>query len=1008
MSEPAKAQLVDQDGKFWDFPAANVAAAKAKGFRDPTAAELKEQELQKKYGEGVLPAVGAAASGAASTLSFGASDALLARTPLAEANREVVARNPGSHVAGSLAALAIPFGAELAAAKAAKAGVEVGTAAKVAQAAGEGVSLVGKAAQGVGKGAGALAEAVGLGRAAPVVAGAAQGAAEGLAFQAGANLGAAARRDADFDAETLLAHSGESAFLGLGIGAAIPLAGKVARWSADKAIAGIERGVQGLRELGFGAADAAVGAVEAGARAGIKNADRIGETVAGAVNRTGQAIEDAALPRIREGLTAQTGRPDIINEVFASTPEAAALRRELGPKTLTGTREVQAEEVGKHLNEIWKASLDSAPMFDDLALGVKRDMQSLELATSPLQKRAQAELVRNIIDEANATIEQLGKFNGTAKTYFEDALRDFGRTALTKPSAESIYRGLDELKVATDRIAKFGQGAALGDTGAAFAAEEARRFRTFAKQKLEDSAIWGNAGVVQQEANAALSRYYKAMEQFEAQFAGKAAKGTRPRVLEGSKVTKWMREITGPGGAVKNAVVDDLVDAQRELIALTDRLSKRAQQQARETLGSATASEAARAQAAAIEAAPEAVAAPIARGTELTENLANAKATAAKEIDRAEVLQQTQNAILSRQGAGVNPLPVELAQRVGAGALVGGAIGGVPGALVGGGITSALQKYGAITTNPKTAIEFLNTLDRMKSADKDRIAQWIKSILGEAEKRAPGAKAAIERGNEKAAARILATRKSAEAGVETLANKLEAATPGLMRRILPAVSYADVTNSKPEEWWARTQKSLSTAQADPQRLAARLSDETASLGETLPALAQAVTAQQLRVINYLAERMPKNPRPYVLGQREWTPTKGELKAFRDIVLVATKPDALLPLLTIGLATRAQVDAVRELWPKKFEDTRAQVTQAVMTAASEGKPVPYKARIRLGQLLGVPMDPSQEPGFSAWIQQGRARVQAAQDAREEGGAQPMNLNLNTQQLLPQSDRLANRN
>lgn len=1071
MSEPTT--LVAPDGQRFDVPTTEGAAKlRAKGFRDLTDNERKDVELQKKFGEGVLPAIGAAASGAASGLTFGLSDLALAQTPLAEANREIAERNPTAHTVGQVAAVAVPIASGLsaasAAARAAKATTlegaliagRVPTATRAADIAASGMTAVGKGAAALGS---AVAE-TGLGK---IVGGAVQGAAEGVAFQVGSNVGTAARRDAKLDAETLLAHVGEAAIFGGGVGAAIPAAGKVARWSADKAVAGLEKGMQGLRELGFGAAQAGVDAVEAGAGALARNADDIGAAVAGAGQKAAGFAEKAAgavvgkaddigavaekgaklvtdkfddvlLPKIREGLTKQTERPDIIDDVFATGEKGQALRQELGAQTLTGTREVHAEKLAEAGNAIWKQSIENGPLFDDIALAAKKDAQAAELAGHVMTRETQLSVAKNIATEAGNTFEQLNKFsgpNGAATKFFKDAIDDFVGNAMTKPSPDAIYMGLDRLKQATDKIAKWSQGAALGDSGAAFAAEEARKFRTFAKKMLEDETVWGAAGAVQHEVNAAYSRYRHAFDAFKAQFGMKGPKNVTFEVLDGGKFEKWAREIAGQKGDIRNTVVDELVEAQSELISITDRLAKRVNNEARAATSlPARMGEAGKAG----TSIPEATIAEVLKKSRgQADSLAAAKDAAAKAVDRAEVLQQTQNAILSRQGAGVNPLPVQLAQKLGSGVLVGGAVGGVPGAIAGGALSSVLEKYGAITTNPKSAIEFLNTIDKLRGANKEAVSSWIKKTLGETstegargaltkaaekldgkttaeairkgagfvEAQAPKVRGALERGNAATAKKIVEAKEAASRGIESIATRASAGSQGMMQRLLPAVSYADVTTAPPDTWWKNTKTQLVQAQADPQRAIERMQKDVAGIAEAFPDVAEAVTGHQMRVLGYLAERMPRNPRPFVLGDKEWTPDAGELKQFRDLVLVATKPDALLPLVTLGTATRAQVDAVRELWPKKFESTRTTIVQAVEDAAADGKPVSYEARVKLGDLLGVPLDASQLPGFGGWLQ--APPPEPAQQQQAPGATVRGNFKLDSKTMMPGSMRASER-
>lgn len=1051
--KPERVTLVAPDGQRFSGPASGAEALRTKGFRDLTTDEIKEDALQKKYGEGVLPAAGAFVSGVASGATFGASDALIAQTPLAEANREVSERNPGIHTAGEVTALGLPIMGELAAAS---------TAGKVAKGIGSAVTGVGKVAQGAGKVAQAGAEAVGLGKAAAkVVSAGTTAATEGIAFQAGHNIGEASRRNVDLDAETVWAHVGEAGLLGGGIGTVIPVAGKVVRFTADKSIAALEKSAQAIREAGFGAARLGVDAVEAGAGAVARRADDIGDGIAGgvragasALDRGAQAVvsraddigaavegagqrvvrevDERLLPKIREGLTTQTGRADVIDDVFANTPAARAERQRLESQTITGVREAEAEKISKPLNEIWDQSLGHKPMLDDLAIATKRDLQANALAERIIPE-VHANTFSNVVAQGQRALVNMG--GAESSKVFREALDSFATREIKTVS--ELYAGIDDLKAVAGRLSQIEKRASSANASAGLAADAVNDFRSFTRTLLEDPAVWGEAGALQREVNAVYTRYQRAFDAFEKQFAAKGAKGQPVRVLDGQKIVKWSRDIAGLKGDVRNAVIDDLVDAQSELLAVTDRMAKQASEQARATLAGGKASPAAMGRAAALEASPDAVADVLNRSRGAIDNLAKSKASATREIDRAEVLQSTQNAILSRQGAGVNPLPVELARSLGAGTLVGGALGGMPGAIVGGGITSVLQKYGAITSNPKSAIEFLNKIDRLRGADKQKIAGWIKATLGESsesgargalkraadvdgkrigatirrgaeavEDAAPKARELLGRGSDATARKILEARGGAERAVERVASRLDSATPDMMRRLLPAVSYADVQNSSPAEWWARTQRTIARAQANPEKLLEQVEREVEGISEDLPGVAGAIAQQKLKVLGYLADRMPRNPRPLMLGDREWTPDPGQMKAFRDLVMVTTRPETLLPLVTTGLATRAQVDAVKTLWPQTFADVRTQVTQAVLESAQEGRPVPYSARIRLGQLLGVPLDASQDRGFVQWLQKSAAPTPAPAP-QQDSGAQTLSapINIKTETGLPMSARSA---
>jgi len=665
-------------------------------------------------------------------------------------------------------------------------------------------------------------------------------------------------------------------------------------------------------------------------------------------------------------------------------------------------------------------------MFDDIAIAVKRTLQQAELAVSPMTAKLVRKRAANILEQATATHEQLLKFDSKAAQVFDDAIQDFAKKALKEPTAGNLYAGLDRFKAATADISQFAKGA-TGDMsiGAAAAAKEARSFGASVKVMLEDAEVFGEAGVHQHAFNASYTKVRRAEDAFEKQFASAKAKGQVMRVLDGAKTKKWSRDITNQSGEVRNAVVDDLVSAQTELINLTNEMAKREAKKSRAALGSAPAEEAA------ASVLTQESANVLSKSLGEAQNLASAKQAASTIIDRAEVLQGTQNAILSRQGAGVNPLPVELFRKLGGGALLGGAVGGLPGAIVGGGVSSVLQKYGAITSNPKSAIEFLNKIESIRGVQKEQVSSWIKATLGETEgsgaraiaanlarkvdgkrvgdgiragaeslqSKLPAVREVLGSANKTAARKILETSTTARAGIESLASRADSASAGLMERLLPAVGYASVKNSSPEEWWARTQKKLIAGQTNPQSIIDEIEKETAGISEDLPELAGAIGRQQLNVVGYLTDRMPRNPRPYMLGDKSWTPSPSEMKTFRDLVLVATNPDALLPLITVGTATRAQVDAVKTLWPKTWQETRQQVIDAVTSAAADERPVPYQARLRLGQVLQVPMDASQYPAFVQWMQKPSAALAEEDQAGAPAPTVKSNFSLNSDKNLP---------
>lgn len=210
-------EMVAPDGSVQTVRGAHVGTLQALGYK-PMTPEIRQQiEDKAKYG-GTLGEIGAAGLGVARGLTFGLSDlgikigegtGILPEGTV-EGARKLRDFNPTASLAGELGSFAIPA---LGAVKA------FGTAGKVARGAGAGIGAVDALGTTLGE---AAASIVGkeIGRyAAPAV----KAAAEAAIFQAGHNISEESLANRDLTAESVLAHTGEAAILGGGIGLGLPL-----------------------------------------------------------------------------------------------------------------------------------------------------------------------------------------------------------------------------------------------------------------------------------------------------------------------------------------------------------------------------------------------------------------------------------------------------------------------------------------------------------------------------------------------------------------------------------------------------------------------------------------------------------------------------------------------------------------------------------------------------------------------------------------------------------------
>lgn len=210
-------EMVAPDGSVQTVRGAHVGTLQALGYQ-PMTPELRQQLDDKAKFGGTLGEIGAAGLGFARGASFGLSDlaikegegAGLLPEGATEGARKLRDFNPTASLVGELGSFAIPA---LGAVKA------LGTAGKVARVAGAGIAGVDALGTTLGKAATSIVGKE-IGKyAAPAV----KAAAEAAIFNAGHNISEESLANRDLTAEAVLAHTGEAAILGGGIGAGLPL-----------------------------------------------------------------------------------------------------------------------------------------------------------------------------------------------------------------------------------------------------------------------------------------------------------------------------------------------------------------------------------------------------------------------------------------------------------------------------------------------------------------------------------------------------------------------------------------------------------------------------------------------------------------------------------------------------------------------------------------------------------------------------------------------------------------
>jgi len=143
-----------------------------------------------------------------------------------------------------------------------------------------------------------------------------------------------------------------------------------------------------------------------------------------------------------------------------------------------------------------------------------------------------------------------------------------------------------------------------------------------------------------------------------------------------------------------------------------------------------------------------------------------------------------------------------------------------------------------------------------------------------------------------------------------------------------------------------------------------------------PALAGAIADAIVHRLGWLAGQVPKDPRPPTVKPVPYRPNAAELQRFSDAVRASTEPLTVLHDLAIGAVSPVAALALREVFPRFFQQIQDELVEQVSEAP---KSMPYPMMTRLSLVFDVPLDNTMAPEYLA-----RRR---AEDAVAMQSAQP---------------------
>jgi hypothetical protein len=153
-----------------------------------------------------------------------------------------------------------------------------------------------------------------------------------------------------------------------------------------------------------------------------------------------------------------------------------------------------------------------------------------------------------------------------------------------------------------------------------------------------------------------------------------------------------------------------------------------------------------------------------------------------------------------------------------------------------------------------------------------------------------------------------------------------------------------------------------------------------------PEVRKAVEDAALRKLQFLADKMPKDPRPAVLfGQREWQPDRAMIERWARYVRAADDPAAVLEDLADDRVTPEAAETLRVVYPSVYGELQRRLIERA-PELQEG--MTYQRRMQLGLLFQVPTDPSLTPEALTYLQSGvAANEPQAQQQQPQGPPAP---------------------
>lgn len=134
---------------------------------------------------------------------------------------------------------------------------------------------------------------------------------------------------------------------------------------------------------------------------------------------------------------------------------------------------------------------------------------------------------------------------------------------------------------------------------------------------------------------------------------------------------------------------------------------------------------------------------------------------------------------------------------------------------------------------------------------------------------------------------------------------------------------------------------------------------SSEIGHYMPEHQQAMTANLISRLNYLAQQKPM---PYKNSplDREVMPTKAQESRYQSALTIANQPLVILEKAKNGTLKPSDIQDIQALAPDLYNKLIQQISDKMINHKAEEEPIPYNTRMGLSLLLGQPVDSTMKP------------------------------------------------